>query len=58
MIIRNLPANYKSYKYLVVRNVEGDWWYFGAWSSFSYDALQQAYEIDGFVVPVDEVKPA
>lgn len=47
MKINNLPANYKNYKYLVVREVMGEVWYYGAWRDNFTAALQQSDEIDG-----------
>lgn len=47
MKINNLPANYKNYKYLVVREVMGEVWFYGAWRDNFEAALQQSDEIDG-----------
>lgn len=50
MKIYNLPANYKNYEYLTVREFEGKIWFYGAWRDSFEKAQAQADEIDGHVV--------
>lgn len=50
MKINNLPTNYKDYKYLTVREVAGEVWFYGAWRDDFEKALTQADEIEGHVV--------
>lgn len=51
MKVRNLPMNYDSYAYITVRNVNGEWWYYGAFVNDFNRALAQAVEIGGQVMP-------
>lgn len=50
MKIYNLPANYKKYNYLTVREFNGETWFYGAWTDDFAAAEQQAAEIGGHVV--------
>ena len=55
--VENLPANIDKFRYVVVRAVEGQVWFYGAWYAHQVkDAMEQAREVDGFVVenPTDE----
>lgn len=51
MKVNNLPTDYKSYNYLVVREFDEEIWYYGAWRNNFEAAQQQADEIEnGHVV--------
>lgn len=56
MKINNLPADYNEYKYLTLRNVNGEWWFYGAWSNSLEKARKQANEINGIVVSSEEIE--
>ena len=58
MKVNNLPANYKEYKYLTVREYEGEWWFYGAWRTNFDAALRQAVEISGQLMLSEGVQPA
>jgi hypothetical protein len=47
--INNLPANYTDYAFLIVRMVDGEFWYYGADNNFNR-ATYVANEINGVVV--------
>lgn len=48
-MIRNLPENYTDYPFLVVRIVDGEFWYYGADHNFTR-ATEVANMIGGIVV--------
>ena len=48
-MINNLPANYTAYKFLIVRSVDGEFWYYGADNDFAR-ATAVADEVGGIVV--------
>lgn len=50
MKINNLPTNYKDYKYLTVREIANEVWFYGAWTEDFEAAERQADEIGGHVV--------
>ena len=50
-MIRNLPANYADYDFLIVRAVDGEFWYYGADHDFAR-ASKVADEVGGLVVIV------
>lgn len=58
MKVNNLPANYEDYKYLTVRECDGEWWFYGAWRTDFDAALRQAIEIGGQLMPSAGVQPA
>lgn len=47
--INNLPANYTNYRFLIIRMVEGEFWYYGADNDFER-ATRVADEVRGMVV--------
>ena len=49
MMINNLPAYANNYNYLVVRRVDGELWFWGAWDDRN-EANRVAIEIGGEVV--------
>lgn len=49
MTINNLPAYANNYKYIVVREVDGELWFWGAWNDAN-KANEAALAIDGEVV--------
>jgi len=53
--INNLPDYYTGYNYLVARVVDGDWWFWGCYSTLNR-AREAAYEIDGDIFTPDEVE--
>ena len=44
--INNLPKYATEYKYIVARNIEGEWWFFGAYND-GFKAERAAIECDG-----------
>ena len=48
-MIKNLPAYANDYRYIVVRRVDGDLWFYGAWNELNR-AIEVAIEIRGEVV--------
>lgn len=55
MIVNNMSESARKYRYIVFRMVDGEAWYYGAWNDHER-ALEQALEIDGQFVPVEEVE--
>lgn len=51
MKVNNLPRDYENYAYITVRNVNGEWWFYGAFVNDFDRALTQAVEIGGQVMP-------
>ena len=49
MMINNLPAYAKEYKYIVVRKIDKELWFWGAWNDMD-KANEAAVEINGMVV--------
>ena len=49
MTIRNLPTTADNYKYIIVREVEGEYWYFGA-DNDENRANEVALEVGGIVL--------
>lgn len=48
--VNNVPAWAWEKYYMVVRYVDGEWWFYDAWErDHSDDAMAQAWEIDGEV---------
>lgn len=48
MEINNQPAYAKDYEFIVARNCDGEWWFWGAYAD-GYKAEQAALEINGVV---------
>ena len=48
-MIHNLPAHYTKYAFLIVRIVDGEFWFYGADNDFNR-AMAVANENDGIVV--------
>ena len=48
-MINNLPAHYADYAFLIVRIVDGEFWFYGADNDFNR-AMAVANENDGIVV--------
>ena len=48
--IKNLPLYHQ--RYVVARNVEGDYWFWGSWSE-ERPAYEAAHRINGFVFEID-----
>lgn len=44
--INNLPIYAKDYKYIVARECDGDWWFYGAYNE-GFKAERAAVECDG-----------
>lgn len=56
MKVNNLPTNYKNHKYIVVRTVEGEDWYWGSWDEFA-QAEAVAFQFDnGHVINSERVE--
>jgi hypothetical protein len=55
MMINNLPAYAKEYKYIVVRKIDKELWFWGAWNNMD-EASEAAIEINGMVV-TNELPP-
>lgn len=52
--VKNVPAWAWEKYYLVVRYVDGAWWFYDAWNEDEgHDAMSQAWEIDGELRRVD-----
>ena len=54
-IINNLPKCAADYPYIVARFVDGNWWFWGAYSD-RRRAANAAWEEDGEVFTQDEVE--
>jgi len=52
MKINNLPATAKNYGYIVAREVDGEFWYWGAWNE-SEKANEVARDIGGIAITTD-----
>lgn len=52
MIINNLPANVSDYRYIVAREIDGAYWYWGAWNDADA-ANEAALEVGGETFPAD-----
>lgn len=48
MIINGMPKYARNLPYIVAREVNGEYWFYGAYDD-EYMAEQVAYEIDGFI---------
>lgn len=55
MKVKNVAKYANEKKYMVVRHVCGEYWFYDAWDDFG-KATAQANEVDGQVVPVAEVE--
>ena len=55
MKVNNVIKNARKYPWMVVRFVDGEWWYYGSWSDVE-KAARMAAEIGGAVVPSDVVE--
>jgi hypothetical protein len=54
-IVNNLPRSINKYGYIVARAVEGELWFYGAWhEAQEAEAYQQAREVDGLVLKVED----
>lgn len=51
MKVNNMPETARKRKYVTVREVDGDWWFYDALDDFE-KALKQAREINGQIIPV------
>ena len=54
MKINNMPAYARSKKFIVVRFVDGEAWFYDAWNDVE-GAIKQAAEINGNVIPAYEI---
>lgn len=54
MTINNLPEYARRYNYIVVKKVDNELWFYGAWNSAN-DADNAAEEIGGMVLPTSAV---
>ena len=50
MKINNVNAQAHQYEWMVIRMVNGEFWYYGSWRSV-YKAAAQAIEVNGIVIP-------
>jgi hypothetical protein len=55
MTVYNVPAYAAEYPYVVVREVEGEYWFYGAYENV-FRASKVAYEVHGHVIKTDEIK--
>lgn len=57
MQVKNVSKRYANYKYAVIRNVDGEYWYYAAYNDLS-DAMATAQEIgNGTVTETAKVEP-
>ena len=54
MKVNNVSENAHNYPWMVIRLVDGEWWYYGVWSDVN-KAAQVAAEEGGAVVPSNVV---
>lgn len=54
-VIKNVSGYGAGCKYLVAREVDGAWWFWGAWDEFD-KAHDAAVEVGGQVFPTEEVE--
>ena len=54
MKVNNVIKNARNYPWMVVRFVDGEWWYYGSWTDVE-KAVRMAADIGGAVVPSDVV---
>ena len=57
MLIQNMKDYAQDYKYIVAREVDGAWCFWGAWNDYG-KALAAATDIGGQVFPTAECKAA
>lgn len=50
MKVNNVSENAHNYPWMVIRLVDGEWWYYGAWNDVK-KAAQAAADVGGAVVP-------
>ena len=50
MKVNNVPDWARKKRYIVCREVNGSWWFYGAWDDFE-KGLKQAVEIKGQIIP-------
>lgn len=56
MKVNNLSATYKNYRYVIIRTVDGEDWYYGATNDFG-KAVNIAYSFDnGHVICTEKVE--
>lgn len=55
MKVNNVSENAHKYPWMVIRLVDGEWWYYGVWSDVN-KAAQVAAEEGGAVVPSNVVE--
>ena len=55
--IYNLPANFTNYAFITAREVDGDFWFYGAWNDRN-GANEQALSIGGIMLETSMVKRA
>lgn len=53
--INNLHPNYRNYPYVVARKCDGEWWYWGSYSTLN-SAADAAWEEGGEVFRLEEVE--
>ena len=53
--VNNVSENAHNYPWMVIRLVDGDWWYYGVWNNVN-TAAQVAAEVRGAVVPSNVVE--
>lgn len=55
MKVNNVSENAHKYPWMVIRLVDGEWWYYGAWRKLE-DAAGVAACVGGAVVPSNVVE--
>lgn len=53
--VNNVSENAQKYPWMVIRLVDGEWWYYGVWSDVNKAAVIAA-EVGGAVVPSNVVE--
>lgn len=49
LVVLNMPEYANDYEFVVAREVDGDYWYWGAYSD-GFKAEKAAVEIGGFII--------
>lgn len=49
LVVLNMPEYANDYEFVVAREVDGDYWYWGAYSD-GFKAEKAAIEIGGFII--------
>lgn len=55
MTVYNVPAYAAEYPYVVVRETEGEYWFYGAYETYAR-AVDVAYEVRGYVVKTENMR--